>query len=375
MNGKQKIYATLVALVMVATVLPSVSATTTVGTLATVDDKNVDVLIERNSTAADINEMIGLSLDETDTLYISYYNVTNVQLNASFTAFEDSDEVVWFNVSITDMNETNRKCYYDDEVISDVTDASPALYVNETISDSDFCFIVTIPTDTEFTYGDYSFKYDDENFTVYDEDGDDIANLTSYYYHNSSGIYTLNLSDDSSSHQIVIVADDLHDTATTASGKRVTGKTLWVWPKTEAFTMSSEVTSEYSLFSTSSGYLAFDVYNDYGGMFGKYVGGKTGFRMTADEFKYEVPKWHRLSSTLTDINTYEVTISGISIGLIKYFYIDEGSGDDNDEVKLENWGVLCSKGTSTAVSGLGYMTMGGTRVPEAVVATGNAYFV
>ena len=374
MKGKAKIYATLVALVMIATVLPSVSATSTIGTLATVDDKNIDVLIERNSTASDISEMIGLSLDKDDTLYVSYYNVTDVQLNATFAAFEDSDDVVWFNVSITDMNATNRKVWFDDEAI-DLDTASPALYVNESISDSDFCFVVTIPTDTEFTYGDYSFKYDDENFTVYDEDGDDIANLTSYYYHNSSGIYTLNLSDDSSSHQIVIVADDIHDTATAASGKRVTGKTLWVWPKTEAYTMSSEVTADYSLFTTTSGYLAFDVYNDYGGMLAKYIGGKTGIRMTESDFKYEMPKWMGLSSTLTDISTYGATISGINMGLIKYFYIDEGSGSDDDEVKFENYGVICSKGASTAVSGLGYLTMGGTRIPEAIIATGNANFI
>lgn len=376
MNTKQKIYATLVCAMFVGAALPSVSAASTIGTLSTVDDKNVNILLERNNTAGDITEMIGLSLDETDTFYVSYYNTTGTMLHTSFSAYEDNDSVVWFNVSITDMNATNRKCYFDDETISDSNydETSPALYINSTVNDETMAFVVTIPSDVTFEYDDYGFKYDSENITVLDDDGDEIDNLSSYVYDNTTGIYTMNLSDSTSSHQIVIVTDEIHDSATAATGKRVT-KNPWYWlASTTPFTMNTESTTNYDMFTMSGGYLAFNVYNDYSGMLAKYVGGKTGFRMTNNSFMYEKPKWLGLSSTMTTISTREVEMSGITMGIIERMYVEEGSGSDNDEVIFENYGVVCSKGVSTSVSGLDILTMMTTRTPAAKVDTGKASF-
>jgi len=375
MKNANKIVSMLVLLTMLATVLPSVNAASTIGTLTTVDDKEVNVLVEKNMTSADLSELIGLSLDEDDTLYISYFNTTGVATHTSFSPVQDSDDIVWWNISITDMNASTRKIFFDDETLTaaNYLEASPALYVNQTVDADTFAFIVTIPDGVTFTFGKYSFEFDgDENMTVYDSDGDETGNLSSYEYASTYKVYGMNYSDDSSSHQIVFVDETPHDTATAATGKRVT-VSKWYWFDTKVdYAMSTESTTDYNMFTTESGYLAFDVYNDYTGFLGKYTGGTVPFRMTASSLEYGTKKWYTpWKTTWTAVSTSESEVSGIKIGLIEYIYLSEETGaEEHDELLRDNYGVVCSRGTATTVSGiLNIVKMMTSRTPEAVVNT------
>jgi hypothetical protein len=179
----------------------------------------------------------------------------------------------------------------------------------------------------------------------------------------------MNLSDDDNSHQIVFYDDALHGTSTTVTAKRVTAAKFWIWPDTTAtYSMETEATTEYSMFTSEDGYVAFDVYNDYGGYLGKYSGGKTAFKMTSDSFKYETTPWYKIWGTeWTDIDTHESEINGIKVGVIEYIYLSEDTGaEDNNEILKDNLGVITSKGEATTVSGFNIIRMWTSRTPEAV---------
>lgn len=372
----------LTCLMFAATALPSVSAAAT--TLTTVDYEDIYVVIARNQTADDISELLGLSLDKDDTLYLSYYNITDgVLVHNSTAAYEDSDDVVWFNLSMPTahvnwtINLTNRQCYFSDEAITDANygEASTGLLINETISDETFVFIVTIPDGVEFEYDDNFFTYEDNQMTVLDDDGDEIANISSYEYNSTYKVYGMNYSDDDSSHQIAVVAKDIHGTATAVTGKRVTSH-KWYWFDTAiAYTINTESTTGYNIFTSEDGYLAFNVYKDTGFVSQYY--GKTAFRMTADSLKYDAsPIWKFWGSDWISITAHESAIKGIKIGLIEYIYISEKTGaEDNDEILRDNYGVVTSRGVSTSCTGfLEYVSMWTTKTPDAAVDAGKAIF-
>lgn len=372
---KAKILATLVCLMFVATVLPSVSATAT--TLTTVTDPDIFVFGNYNYTAADVGEIFGLSLDKDDTLYLGYYNATLVYTTTSITPYEDSDEVAWFDINVTDSHLTNKHAYFSDEAMATETAAqekTSALFINETYSTSKYVFIVTIPDGVTFTVGKNSFLYDSENLTVYDNNGKETGNVSSWNMTNYSGVYTMDLNTSTTSHQIVVIDDDIHATATAVAGKRVTAA-KWYWFDTAvAYSMNQEATTEYSILSSEDGYLAFDVLKD-SGYLSQYVAGKTAFRMTADTLKYETTPWYNFwGTTWTTIATHEAALAGIKIGMIEYIYKVDGTGSEVDVITRENYGVVTSVGVATAASGLEYFTCWTTKTPAVVIDDGKAQF-
>jgi len=385
---KAKIYAMLVCAMFAAAVLPSVSAAAT--TLNVVDDEEIYVFAEYNHTAADIKELLGLSLDENDMLYISYYNTSweesgvggGTMNHTSTTPTKDSNDIVWFNINIVNpttlekqVNFTNRQVFFDDATITDANfdDAKTALLINDTYDDDNFYFIVTIPDGVEFTHGDYSYVYDDNNWTINDEDGDEVGNITSWEHNESRNVYAMNLTDDDKSHQLVIYSDDLHATSTAVSAKRITATKYWGLSQTKVdYTMNTEATDDYSLITSSDGYVAFDVFKDYGGWLGaKWAGGSTKFKMSADSFSYDSsPIWQFWGPTWTEIETHESEINGIKVGTIEYIYLSKDTGEeDTDEIFKDNYGVITSKGEATTVSGLDVFFMYTSRTPEAVAAS------
>jgi hypothetical protein len=370
---KTKLIAMLVCLAFVATAIPSVSATAAI--LTTVDDESVYVMVEGTQTADDVNELLGVSLEDTESLYVSYYNLTGVLTATSFVGAADADDIVWFDIELPNINVIVHHVYFSDEAIVDVADVDEALYVNEPISDETNIFIVTVPTGVVFAYDENGYEYDNDVFVVTDEDGDEIGNITSFNYSAEFNVYGMNLTE-TSSHQLVIVTDELMGTTTAAVGKRVTVH-KWYWMDTTApYSMSVEKNSAYNFIAGTEGYVAFNVYNDYAGLFGKYLGGKTPFRMTADTLEYGTHHWYwPFTTTWNSIATHEASIAGVKIGLVERIYISEETGaEDNDEILRDNYGIITSKGVSTGASGLEYLTMGTTKVSEAVIDTGATIF-
>ena len=373
---KAKILATLVCLVLVATALPSVSATAV--TLTTVTDPDIYVFGNYNYTAADIGEIFGLSLDKDDTLYLGYYNTTEVYTTTSITPTEDSDDVAWFDINISDKHATNAHAYFADEAIADEDTAqdegTEALLINETYSTSKYVFIVTIPDGVTFTVDKHSFLYDDENFTVYNDKGKETGNVSSWNATNYSGVYTMDINSSSTSHQIVVVDDEIHATATAVAGKRITAA-KWYWFDTAtAYSMNTEATSDYNILSSEDGYVAFNIYKD-SGLFSKYIGGKTAFRMTTDSLTYESTPWYKFwGSDWTPITTHSSVWDGIGIGLIEYIYKVDGSGDAVDVITRENYGVVTAVGATASSAGMDYLTCGTTRIPKVIVDDGKVLF-
>lgn len=373
---KAKILATLVCLVLVATALPSVSATAI--TLTTVTDPDIYVFGNYNYTAADIGEVFGLSLDKDDTLYLSYYNTTEVYTTVGITPTEDSDDVAWFDVNISDKHATNAHAYFADEAMADEDTAedegTEALLINETYSTSKYVFIVTIPDGVTFTVDKHSFMYDDENFTVYDSKGKETGNVSSWNATNYSGVYTMDINSSSTSHQIVVVDDEIHATATAVAGKRVTAA-KWYWFDTAtAYSMNTESTTDYNIISSEDGYVAFNIYKD-SGFLSKYVAGKTAFRMTTDTLTYETTPWYNFwGSTWATITTHSSVWDGIGIGLIEYIYKVDGSGDAVDVITRENYGVVTAVGVAVSSAGMDYLTCGTTRTPKLIVDDGKVLF-
>ena len=381
----KKICAMLVCAMFAATVLPTVSAAATI--LTAVEDEDIYVIMEDyNYTADDLSELLGMSLDEDDTLYISYYSQAEVEVltHASDTPTKDSNDIVWFDVDLELMSNTTRQIFFSDEAITDANydEANTALCMNVTVSDSNFIYIVTIPDGVEFTYGDYSFIYDNNNFTVNDEDGDEKGGLTNWTYNSTFKAWGMNYSDDDKSHQIAFYGDDLHATSTAVTGKRVTTKKWWLLPDTTAtYTMDTETTTEYNLFTSTDGYVAFNVYEDYSGYswWGRALGKDTKFKMSADSFKYETTaswKFWDLTGEWTEISTHESEINGIKVGVVEYIYLSEDTGtEDTDEIMKDNFGAITSKGSATTVSGIVNMfKMGTSRTPDAVVSTRSTNF-
>ena len=382
---KEKICIMLVFALCVATGLPSVSATAT--TLSTVEDEDIYVIADAyNYTSDDIKELLGLSLDENDVLYLSYYNWTGMDLgpggvfnHTSVTPTKDSNDIVWFNIDL-DINWTNRQIFFDDATITadNYDEAKTGLMINSSWSETEFVYIVTIPDDLEFTYEDYTYKYEDNNFTIIDEDGDEIGNISSWEYNSTYDVYAMNLTDDAKSHQLVVIGEELQATSTSSVGKRTTAERFWILPdSTTSYSMESEVTDGYNIYTSTDGYLAFDVVNDKSGWWGAQIlGGKTEFKMDADTLQYAKSKYWGLSYDWTEITTHNAEIGGVDIGLIEYIYLSKDTGDeDSDEVLRDNHGVLTSRGSETSVSGLNWFRMGGTRTPEAVLSARTVSFL
>ena len=363
----------LLCAVMVATAIPSVSATAT--TLTTVSDEDIYVMLEGNQTSDDVSELIGLSLDETDTLYVSYYNrTTELVVDTSFVPTQDADEVVWFDIELPEISAIQHQIWFSDEAITDYADVSSALYINETVDDTTNVYIVTIPDGVMFTYDENGYEYGDECFEVTDSDGDEAGNITSYNYSTDFAVYGMNLTEDSS-HQLVIVTDELETTAVAAAGKRVTDH-KWYWFDTAVpYSMSTESTTDYNIFGSSDGYVAFNVYKDTGYL-SKYIGGKTPFRMTENTLQYGTHKWYwPFSTTWTTVSTHEAAISGIKLGVVERIWMSEATGaNENNEYLKDNYGVITSKGAATTVSGFDILKMGTSRTPQAVIDTGKALF-
>ncbi len=386
----RKIWSTLVCLVLVATALPSVSATATIGTLSTVEDNVAYVMVERNQTADDLSTLLGISLDEDDTLYVSYYNESTetegtgggTLTHTSFSPTQDSDDVVWFNLSITDMNLSKRQVYFDDETISDTNynDAKEALYINASISDETRIYIITVPDGVTFEYEDNGILYDEDekNFSILDEDGEEVGNLTSFNYSSTYNVYALNISDADSSHRLVVVDTEIQGTTTAATGSRIVEDSWIPYMDTlEPYTMEVETTSDYNIFSSEEGYVSFDIYNDYSGFFGKYIGGSTPFRMSATTLEYGSREtWTFWKTTWTEVTTDAASISDIDFGIIEYIYVEEASGSDEyDVIHKDNFGVITSIGSATTTTGImNIARMWTTRTPEAVVNTDNLLF-
>jgi hypothetical protein len=370
---KTKILATLVCLVMVATAIPSVSAAATV--LTTVDEPESYVMLEANCSSGDIDELLGLSLTDADTLYVSYYNTTGSLVDTSFTCVVDADEEVWFNVTLPAINATWRQVWFSDEAITDYDATDCALFVNETIDEDTNVFIITIPDGVTYVYDDYGYAYEDEAFTV-TEDGDDVGNVSSYNYSSNYSVYGFDLSDDDTAHQLVVVTDDVQGTATAVAGKRVTVNKWYWFDTTVPYSMDVETGTDYNIFTAPDGYVAFNVYKDYAGMFGKYVGGKIPFRLTTEGLKYGTHKWYwPFSTTWTTVSSSEAAIAGIKFGTIEKIWLSEETGaNDINEILRDYSGVITSKGVSTATSGLEYLTMFSARTPEAVAYPGSAIF-
>ena len=385
MKTKAKIYATLVCLVMVATALPSVSAAPSA--MSTVEDESLYVFMAYKYTADDVNEIFGLSLDDEDELFIWYFNTTGVLTEVNCSAVEDSDEVVWFDLSgITDRHATNCQSFFSDEDEDEpIEDAQEALFVGDVPTDETFIYIVTIPEGVKYEWDDYTYFYEDENISVEDDDGDEYCNISSFEYNDDLGVYAMNVSDDDTSHQIVIITDDgIHGSGASAvAGQAIEAENLkpwylggkWLSPKT-TYSMKSEVKTGYSLFTSESGYCAVNVYKDTG-LLSQYVGGKTQLKLSEDEFKFNSKKWYEVwkTSDWEDVGAHEATIDGINVGLIEYVYLSEETGaEDNDEIIRENFGVLCSRGTATDTSWMETLTKGLQRTPDASAYDGTTVF-
>ena len=374
-----KIYATLVALVMVATVLPSVSAAPTA--MSSVDDESTYLFAAMNYTADDVKELFGLSLDEDESLWLWYYNEGMVLTEIEIEAYEDGDEIVWFDVSeIADKNITYCQAFFSDEDEDDpAEDATEALFVNEVPTDEKFIYIITIPDGVKYEYDDYTYFYDDENISVEDDDGDEYANISSFVFNADLDVYAMNVSDDDTSHQIVIITDDsIHGSGAAAvSGKYIDEEDLkpwylggkWLSPKT-TYSMKQEQKGGYTLLTGDK--VAANVYKDTG-MLSQYIGGKTNLRMNEDSFQYNDKKWYEVwkSAEWKDVGAHEISIDSINIGLIEYIYLSEETGaEDNDEVIRGNFGLLCSRGTASDAGITEMFTKGLSKTPD-IMATGD----
>ncbi|MEF8806264.1 MAG: hypothetical protein V5A63_19520 [Bacteroides sp.] len=379
----KKVLGTLVALMMLTVVLPSTVSATEIGKLSTVETKEENVIVNDNFTSSSLKELSGLSLSDSDTLYVSYYNATNTLVHGSASAYKDSNDVVWFNVSsiISTANSTNRQAFFSDEEITDsnYANASEALLVNETISEDKSLYTVTIPGDTKFTYDKYQYKYNSSDIVIYDDEGNEKGNITSFEYNSTRGVYAFNVSKDDTVHKIAFIAKTPHTDSTEVTGERVV-KDSWIpfMDTTEKYTMKKESTDEYTFFSSDDGYIAFDVYDDYGTI-NKYMpsalGLKTKFIMSNDSLKYEKSKYLGLSKTWQDISAHEAGMSGLNMGLVKVVEFDSAdSSDESDEYTKYNYGIIISKGEETSVSGLDYITMWTSRVPTAKLDTSSVKF-
>jgi len=374
-----KIFAMLVCIAFVATAVPTVSATTF--TLTAVSDPTTYVMIKGNQTADTVNSLLGTSLATTDTLYVDYYNITGVLTATSFASFTDSSDVVWFNISLPEtgvkqVNTTWRQVWFSDAAITDPTAVDCALYVNQSITATANVFIISIPDGVGFTYKKYTYTYDDGNFTATNAAGTVVDNLSSYNYSATCAVYSMDLSDTASTHQIVIVGTAIQTAGVATAGERVTVEHWYGFDTAVPYTMSVESGTACTTILSTDGYVAFNVYNDYAGLLAKYVGGKTPFRLTATTFKYGTHKWYwPFSTTWTSIATHGATIAGIKVGLVERIYYVKGSSSVPASYVRSNFGVLTSKGTSTTDSGvLDYLEMGPTRVPDAIAFTGKAVF-
>lgn len=375
---KSKIYATLVALVMAVAVLPAVNAAPT--TLNTVDDESTSVIFSANLTADDISELLGLSLDEEDSLWI-YYNASTYEIEA----FEDGDEIVWFDLTTIPKDDNVCLALYSDEEEDDWDeDGTQALFVNEVPTDEKFLYIVTIPEDVKFTYDDYTYFYDDENISVEDDDGDEAGNISSFEYFEDGDVYAMNVSDDDTSHQIVIITDDsIHGSGASAvTGKAIEEEGLkpwylggkWLSPK-ETFTMKASSASDYEMF-TGDDYVSVNVHKD-SGLLSQYVGGKTELRISSDTFQYNDKQLYEIWKTAEwkDVGSNEVTIDGINIGLVEKIYMSEETGEEeNDEFLRDNFGVICSKGAPQSTSMSEWITKGLERTPDVSTYDGTTVF-
>jgi hypothetical protein len=376
---KSKICATLVALVMAVAVLPAVNAAPT--TLNTVDDESTSVIFSANMTADDISELLGLSLDEEDSLWI-YYNESTYEIQA----YEDGDEIVWFDLTAITKDDNVCKALYSDEEEDDWDeDGTEVLFVNEVPTDEKFLYIVTIPEGVEFTYDDYTYFYDDENISVEDDDGDEAGNISSFEYFEDGDVYAMNVSDDDTSHQIVIITDDsIHGSGATAiTGEAIEEDALkpwylggkWLSPK-ETFTMKTSSNADYNMMTSNDGYVSVNVHKD-NGLLSQYVGGKTQLRISEDNFQYNDKQWYEVWKTAEwkDVGSNEVTIDGINIGLIEKVYMSEETGEEeNDEYLRDNFGVICSKGVAESTSFSEMLTKGLERTPEASTYDGTTVF-
>jgi hypothetical protein len=383
MKKSNAILAMLVICMFAATALPAVSAAPTV--MSSVDDATTYVFASYNYTAADVSNIFGLSMSDTDTLYVWYYVGTTLT-KATITPTVDAKDIVWFNVDITNGNPTNRQAFFSDTDETDpVADATEALFINASYSDKDIMYIVTIPDGVTFTYDKYNYVFDTDTFAVTNAKDDDEGNITSFEYFVTTGVYATNLSDDTTSHQLVIVSKDgLHGkTAVPVTAKGIDKVNLKPWylggatlsTKT-TYTMTKETTTEYAIYTSEDGKVAFNVQKDTG-IISKYLGGKTEFKMTATDFQYNAKPWWKIwvTSEWTNVPTHATTVDGIQVGQIEKIYLSEKTGEEkHNEILRENYGVLCSRGVPTTASGLDIVTKGFTETPDAFVDTGTTVF-
>jgi len=384
MKKATKILSMLVCILFVATALPTVSATpTAMSTEASTDSSYV--FTSYNYTAADAAVIFGLDLGKTDSLYIWYYNAGNVlTATGAIGAYQDSNDILWFDVNIT-TNATNCHAFFNDADITDLADvattATEALYVNAPFDKKDQMFIVTIPAGVSFEYNKNFYSYDSSDIAVVDKDGNDLTNISSFEYNADVGVYAMNVSDDATDHQIVIVDTTVHGTGATAvTAKYVDSATEKPWylggkylsAKT-TYSMTQEACTGYSVFSGEK--VAFDVKKD-SGLISKYIGGKTEFLMSADSVKYQSTPWYKFWGTDWSVMSEKAAdVDGIKVGVIEHIYLSEKTGEHKtNEVLRANWGVIASSGVAESSSGLEILTKGTTKTPVATLHTGTVVF-
>lgn len=379
----KKYIATIVAILMVATAMPAMGATTPSTYTTEISDGDIYVLPisdvtntkNNNYTDEDIEDLIGYAPDDSDDEFaMQILNETGVYVACTVTVHDDYINITAFG-GVTELNFTAAKCQIRYRVESD-DDWTEVLAVNATPSKSKSWFIVTLPGTNTIKIGDYYYKWcdacdDTNNISVMLQDkkladlnADDATQIKNYS--KSGNIYTFNMTD-GMSHQILVT-----NKASTFSSAKTTVTTKFVDPiidnwypnilqtKTTATVTTEEVASGVNIYEGDE--MLFKTYEDGSGywFWGKFWSEKVVIKFNGTDGLSTVTTSYTKVNSLNAVSVHEIVV----FDTVHYSLIEEITY----KYTRNFYGVITNEGEAETVTGyLSRFQFGNEKTPMAVL--------